>query len=640
MNNFSFDDFVAVHKNQLESSAVPSLFWKCLFNKLIEQRFDAGEYFKIELIEFDDLKDKCDSKNYWQTCRVVVINNDGISVSSENNIFIVDHFWTYRIDQSKTQLLMDDSLRKRCSLLLNIDDSNTDSYKTVDEILSKIWQINQCYSIKCDNIEDSLPLWYVMDEFGSRISHSLDANFRCVPFYFVFQKMAYSLLFPIRDVFCGEVVTRNFIEGGLIEARDMLNEIETKDENEIKELIEKALLIPWSDCDLSYIDCCHPRVGEKFFRTRRVEESEPLVGVYDLNQINFNGNTKFKVYTDYHCIKQYLTHPSFEITKCQHDADIWWINAHFKDYYNFSKNHSKKYINQFPFEHVLTVKDLFAITARRKYSQAVDNITLTSKPHWLATTYNLQTELLQFISFYQRRAKKNLDNHWIVKPWNLARGLDTVVTNNLSCIISLRASGPKIACKYIEDPVLFKREDVEGLVKFDIRYIVLLKSVKPLKIFVYNKFWLRFANKPYSLTDLDDYEKHFTVMNYAQYSLKKMYCDDFIVQFNQMYAPQNEWHHIQSDIFSCIKDAFENATLTKPPSGLGHSPQSRAMYAVDLMLKWEKVSADEKKMTPILLEINWSPDCERACLYYPNFFNHVFSVLFLNQLEDCDVTML
>jgi len=50
------------------------------------------------------------------------------------------------------------------------------------------------------------------------------------------------------------------------------------------------------------------------------------------------------------------------------------------------------------------------------------------------------------------------------------------------------------------------------------RYIVLLVSVKPLKAFVYDRFWLRFALKPFSLHQLDDYEKHFTVFNYADSS--------------------------------------------------------------------------------------------------------------------------
>jgi tubulin--tyrosine ligase-like protein 12 len=39
---------------------------------------------------------------------------------------------------------------------------------------------------------------------------------------------------------------------------------------------------------------------------------------------------------------------------------------------------------------------------------------------------------------------------------------------------------------------------------------------------VYNKFWLRFANIPFSLDKFDVYEKHFTVMNYSNTHLEQV----------------------------------------------------------------------------------------------------------------------
>ena len=51
-----------------------------------------------------------------------------------------------------------------------------------------------------------------------------------------------------------------------------------------------------------------------------------------------------------------------------------------------------------------------------------------------------------------------------------------------------------MVCKYIEEPVLFHREEV-GLVKFDIRYMLMLRSVQPLRLYAYDVFWLRFANR-------------------------------------------------------------------------------------------------------------------------------------------------
>ena len=88
--------------------------------------------------------------------------------------------------------------------------------------------------------------------------------------------------------------------------------------------------------------------------------------------------------------------------------------------------------------------------------------------------------------------------------------------------------------RYIVNPVLFDRPGI-GKVKLDIRYIILLNGVRPLKLYAYDRFWLRFANVPFDLEDLDVYEKHFTVMNYgvsganAEVSdFKQMFCHDFI----------------------------------------------------------------------------------------------------------------
>lgn len=91
-------------------------------------------------------------------------------------------------------------------------------------------------------------------------------------------------------------------------------------------------------------------------------------------------------------------------------------------------------VNQFPFENVVTVKDLLAIVSRRvKESQS-----------WLPITYNLSYEMPKFIEYYRQRDKNDLDNIWIMKPWNLARSIDTTVTDNLNQIIRSQETGPKV----------------------------------------------------------------------------------------------------------------------------------------------------------------------------------------------------
>ena len=129
------------------------------------------------------------------------------------------------------------------------------------------------------------------------------------------------------------------------------------------------------------------------------------------------------------------------------------------------------------------------------------------------------------------------------------------VSSSLSHILRLPASGPKIAQKYLHSPVLFNRPSI-GKVKFDVRYIILLKSVEPLEVYAYNRFWLRFANIPFSLEQLDVYEKHFTVMNYNDADLQQMFCHDFIKLFEEQ-NPGHLWKDVESSIFSMFRGVFE-----------------------------------------------------------------------------------
>ena len=38
-------------------------------------------------------------------------------------------------------------------------------------------------------------------------------------------------------------------------------------------------------------------------------------------------------------------------------------------------------------------------------------------------------------------------------------------------------------------------------------------------------------------------------------------------------------------------------------------------------------------MQPKVLEVNFGPDCVRACKYHPAFYDHVFECLFLDEMS-------
>ena len=52
----------------------------------------------------------------------------------------------------------------------------------------------------------------------------------------------------------------------------------------------------------------------------------------------------------------------------------------------------------------------------------------------------------------------------------------------------------------------------------------------------------------------------------------------------------------------------------------------RGMYGVDVMVT--------DQFEPKILEVTFSPDCNRACKFNPDFFNEVFGCLFLNEVKN------
>lgn len=452
------------------------------------------------------------------------------------------------------------------------------------------------------------------DEIGSALTHSDEPNFRLIPFIHLPEQVTYSLLFPIRDIDEGEFATRDFVEN--------LSERGSKRRD--------ALLVPWQYKDFRAEDFSQSEPEEEYFRAGRIEESLPDAETQVQPEID--RNRPLRVYSEYPYINKFLTDPAFEIVEDESQADILWLMQHFKDFKELSESSPNKFINQFPFENVLTVKDLLSCICRRSVKDTDEQFNLQSLegvPKWLPTTYNLNTEMAKFVSYFQHRDEKQLDNHWIIKPWNLARGLDMQITNNLTHILRLPTTGPKISQKYVENPVLFQRNDIsEGSsVKFDVRYVILLSAAEPLEAYVYNNFFLRFSNKAFSLDRFDDYEKHFTVMNYTEnVQLKHLPCSDFLVQWQNQF-PDHQWDGVETKICEMLREILENAVKETPPRGLSPNLQSRALYAADIILEWTK----DEEIQPKILEINWMPDCARACNYYPDFYNDIFKLLFLGQ---------
>lgn len=615
----SYNSFVALHKPQLVLSGVPEHFWPAICKKIRDQIFDSGTSFQLVKIDYED----AEIEPYDPLWSVIAICD--IDRTEAFNVFLIDHAWTFKANSVRSSLRNVPGLLARMCNLMQIDAGTAE--EQIDKVSQMVWKYANTYAIGGSDfsVEDRVPVWYVLDELGSGITHSDNPNFRAVPFIHVPDQMTYTLLFPIENVEEGDIVTRNFVEG---EYSDNLQ--------------REALLISWKYYEQFDEDFSQKEPNENYFLEGHVVETLPDLQLLSSNQRNTSG--KLKVYSEYRIINitvvfinEHLTAREFQIVHNENDADILWYTNHFKNFEELSINTPHKFVNQFPFEYVITIKDILAILARRcNGAQTLDK--LETLPLWLPTTFNMKTELYKLVAYYMQRKKLGLDNHWICKPYNLARGLDTYITDNLDFLCRLPLSGPKIAQKYIENPVLFERPDI-GLVKFDIRYVIMLKSVNPTEVYVYNNFFLRFANKPFGLDNLEDYEKHFTVMNYTEDApLYRLVCADFKKEWANQHGNYN-WDDVERNIYKMLSEIFVAATSKKPPCGIAKSPQSRALYAADIMLSWHNIS-NETCIQPQLLEINWMPDCRRACEYYPEFYNDIFSVIFLDkEVETCTKIM-
>lgn len=600
-----YQSFLEIHRPQLVSSGVPEHFWKVLCQKLTAQIFDAGSAFSMLLVDYgDDIRAPEDP--VWT---VIVSKDDGIKATDPADIYLIDHAWTYRTDMARGQLQQIPGLAERMAGIMGIElNEDTSNFDLVDSVLKSMWRYNNMYSINAEgvSVEDRMPIWYIMDELGSGINHSSTPNCRIVPFIHLPENVTYSLLFPVADIKDMDKVTRDFVEGA---AADSIQE-------------RRALLLPWEYTNFVGEPFTQNEPFVDYFLEGHIEESLPDE---DTQVPDIDRNRPLRVFSQYELINEFLTDPAFEVVTDETQADILWYTKHFKGFKEFADDHPNRFVNQFPFENVITIKDLLSIVCRRAATnQDPDAETLETYPKWLPTTFNLKTELVKFVSYFQNRSRKGLDNHWICKPWNLARGLDMHITNDMSYLMRLPATGPKIAQKYIEHPVLFDRPEVGGPVKFDVRYVILLKSTQPLEAYIYKNFFLRFANKPFELAHFDDYEQHFTVMNYSEFNLRHIPCAEFLEVWSEQY-PKMAWADVETDICKMLREVLEASTKKSPPTGIGASPQSRAIYAADIMLAWEN-----GKIQPKLLEINWVPDCKRACNYYPEFFNDIFKLLFLD----------
>lgn len=293
---------------------------------------------------------------------------------------------------------------------------------------------------------------------------------------------------------------------------------------------------------------------------------------------------------------------------------------------------------------MLNDKSVLPALCRRKLTSFNGNFnphTLNCHPLFLPATFDLTSDLIKFVSYFLKRQQKNLDNYWIIKPTNLTGSAGIFITNNLNAIIRMRSSQNRVASLYVSNPLLFHRADIRKQVKFELKYFVVLTSVLPLKLFVYRAFQVDLANKPFSLepAHLYDQQMHLTDMSIFSDDVKRLDINhiEFINHFNYQYQySQFNFDQLDAQTMRAIRELFELSTEKFPFSAINHNTASSALYQVDVLLSW--TNQHYKALPPVrsnIIEVNLNPDCKFIAEKFPNFYNELFELMFLDE-ENCN----
>ena len=626
----------------------------------------------IEIIGVDISDNEYDfSKNENKEKLINFIQNfsdklEYIIVDDEDNIFNMEE---QKLSPDTYNIFMDNDLLKKLNTKIkyineisikNILERNStyDSLlqlKRENYVHKYMWSINRTYRLVTSEKYDEDSIYYFNDEFGSAINHSDVPN--CCMFPLIYSKsgkfqndelITYSLLWAKKDIKKGDEIFIDYL-ANISENEERSSRLtcwyntprdyfEKKFENKLlkfKEIKNNNLLLKYcenvnklieqekkgekiSDEEIQKIfnfDLCNK--DEKLI-TETIQKIKDSISNYvyksktssEYFSKNFDtNNKKIKVCTDLPYVKENLKIDNMEFTTEISEADIVWLNKNIFTVLEscnlkLKNNGENVFLNQFPYESIVTMKSNLSDLIQ-------SNLGLNDI---IGLSYNMTTELAEIIGNFHYNEDNNFDNSWILKPINMSRSMDMLITNNLREIIRALETGPKICQKYYINPYLMNNK------KFDLRFIIAIKNLLPLELYFYDKmFWIRSANKDYIKDPLsfDDYEVHFTVMNYSKFGMQTIYDKDFIKYLKDRNI---EWAPIYKKLQEKVKKIFLLACKDCPQM-INYT--SRAIYGLDAMI--------DDNLEPHVIEMNFQPDCTRACKFVPEYYNDLFSTLFLEK---------
>lgn len=202
--------------------------------------------------------------------------------------------------------------------------------------------------------------------------------------------------------------------------------------------------------------------------------------------------------------------------------------------------------------------------------------------------------------------EKNDEDKWIVKPPASARGTGIRVISKWG---QIPKKVPLVVQRYIDNPYLINDT------KFDLRLYILITSINPLRLYLYDNGLVRFASVKYSsdLTTLCDRYMHLT--NYSINRLSSQYTqnEDADACQGHKWTLKSLWTYMEKERNVDVKKLWESLEdLVVKTVISGESPMSQMcrsnlsnrynayeLFGIDVLF--------DEHLKPWILEVNISP---------------------------------
>jgi tubulin--tyrosine ligase-like protein 12 len=107
-----------------------------------KQIFDAGYHFQI--------RQRVDENDEVLGYKAICINEKGLLKDDPASVFLVDHAWTYRVNNARNCLKENEALLERLCNMMAIQLLDKD--QKVNAVFEKMWKYNQTYKLATNDL--------------------------------------------------------------------------------------------------------------------------------------------------------------------------------------------------------------------------------------------------------------------------------------------------------------------------------------------------------------------------------------------------------------------------------------------------------------------------------------------------------